>query len=94
MALNFYFQFSPKVVKCELSFPSSTTGAKLTAVKYLKDDASEQVKLSFRKEAQTVGSFDHPNIISLLGICVDDKGPPCMILGTCYPDYLSIAYKS
>ena len=53
----------------------------MAAVKYLKDDASEKVKQSFRAEAETIGSFDHQNIVSLLGICIDDKGPACMILG-------------
>lgn len=55
----------------------------MAAVKYLKDDASEKVKHSFKQEAETVSSFDHPNIVSLLGICVDDKGPACMVLGEC-----------
>ena len=62
----------------------------MAAVKYLKDDASEKVKQSFRKEAETISSFDHPNIVRLLGICVDDKGPACMVLGKCfnYADYI------
>ncbi|XP_065065361.1 muscle, skeletal receptor tyrosine-protein kinase-like isoform X2 [Rhopilema esculentum] len=68
-----------KVVKCELSSPIGKE-PKLAAVKYLKDDASEKVKHSFKNEAETIGSFDHPNIVALLGVCIDDKGPPCMVL--------------
>ena len=68
------------MVKCELGSPNSKE-SKLAAVKYLKDDASEKVKQSFKNEAETIGSFDHPNIVTLLGVCVDDKGPPCMVLG-------------
>lgn len=60
---------------------------KLTAVKYLKDDASDTVRTSFMKEAQTLASFDHPNIVSLLGICTDNKGPLCMVLGKCFTLY-------
>lgn len=68
-------------MKCDLFPANQISGTTLTAVKYLKDDASEKVKQSFRKEAETISSFKHPNIVRLLGICVDDKGPPCMILG-------------
>ena len=73
--------FNLKVVKCELHVEDKSTAPKLAAVKYLKDDASEKVKQNFRVEAETIGSFDHQNIVRLLGICVDDKGPACMVLG-------------
>eukprot|EP00794_Sanderia_malayensis_P019018 gene19018-20930_t len=69
-----------KVVKCEVFLPNSKSGPLLAAVKYLKDDASDKVKTSFQTEAQTMGSFDHVNIVKLLGVCIDNKGPLCMIL--------------
>ena len=53
----------------------------ISAVKYLKDDASDHTRSSFLREAKALASFSHPNIVSVLGVCLDDQGPPCLILG-------------
>ena len=51
------------------------------AVKYLKDDASDYTRSSFLREAEALASFTHPNIVSVAGLCLDDQGPLCLVLG-------------
>lgn len=48
------------------------------AIKVLKEGASTQAKKEFFREANLMDTFDHPNILKLLGVCVDQE-PMCMI---------------
>lgn len=48
------------------------------AVKVLKEGASVQVKKEFFREAALMHAFDHPNILKLLGVCIEQE-PLCMI---------------
>ncbi|KAG9509172.1 Tyrosine-protein kinase transforming protein ros, partial [Fragariocoptes setiger] len=41
------------------------------AVKQLKEDACDCDKRDFLEEAKLLSKFDHPNIVKLIGICVD-----------------------
>ena len=49
------------------------------AVKMLKDDATEEQMADFVNEAKLMSSFNHPNIIKLLGVCSVGK-PFCLLL--------------
>ena len=49
------------------------------AVKMLKDDATEDQMADFVNEAKLMSSFNHPNIIKLLGVCSVGK-PFCLLL--------------
>lgn len=42
------------------------------AVKSLKDEASEEERVKFLKEAAIMGQFNHVNIVRILGIVFDD----------------------
>ena len=57
----------------------------MTAVKFLKSDPSVELESSFRKEVEILSHFDHPNVIKLLGVCMDDRGPMCIVLGEYMP---------
>jgi receptor tyrosine kinase len=65
-------------------FQASCTGlikgmdVTLSAVKMLKDDASEDLHLDFEREASLMVEFDHPNIVTLLGVCAIGK-PLCLL---------------
>ena len=48
------------------------------AVKMLKDEANEEDQLNFEREACLMADFDHPNIVTLLGVCAIGK-PMCLI---------------
>ena len=48
------------------------------AVKVLKEGASSTTKSEFFREANLMASFDHVNILKLLGVCVEQE-PLCMI---------------
>ncbi len=48
------------------------------AIKVLKEGASDKVKVEFFKEASLMQVFDHPNIVKLLGVCIEQE-PLCMI---------------
>ena len=48
------------------------------AIKVLKEGASMQVKREFFREATLMHTFDHPNIVKLLGVCIDQE-PLCMV---------------
>eukprot|EP00057_Strongylocentrotus_purpuratus_P000758 XP_001182644.2 PREDICTED: leukocyte tyrosine kinase receptor [Strongylocentrotus purpuratus] len=43
------------------------------AVKTLPEHCTEQDELDFLMEALIMGNFDHPNVVSLLGICFKEK---------------------
>ena len=48
------------------------------AIKVLKQDSSGEMKQSFFREATLMHTFDHPNILRLLGVCIREE-PLCMI---------------
>lgn len=48
------------------------------AVKVLKEGASSSTKSEFFKEAALMTGFNHPNILRLLGVCIEQE-PLCMI---------------
>nr|XP_026693888.1 proto-oncogene tyrosine-protein kinase ROS isoform X2 [Ciona intestinalis] len=58
---------------------SGGEGEASVAVKTLKDGASENEKMEFLMEAYFMSLFDHRNIISLLGVCLDNE-PQFLIL--------------
>ena len=45
------------------------------AVKILEDGADEEDKIKFLQEAAIMGQFNHPNIIRILGVTIDE--PVC-----------------
>jgi receptor tyrosine kinase len=53
--------------------PNSTV-----AVKVLKEGASSATKTEFFREASLMAGFNHPNILKLLGVCIEQE-PLCMI---------------
>ena len=48
------------------------------AIKVLKEGASPQFKKEFFREASLMYAFNHPNILKLLGVCIEME-PLCMI---------------
>ncbi len=50
----------------------------MVAVKMLKDDATEEMKMDFEREAALMVEFDHPNIVKLLGVCMMGR-PMCLL---------------
>ncbi|RWS01229.1 tyrosine-protein kinase transmembrane receptor Ror2-like protein [Dinothrombium tinctorium] len=60
--------------------PSLRKGEEFTmvAVKMLKDEASEDLRADFEREACLMADFDHPNIVKLLGVCAIGK-PMCLL---------------
>ncbi|CAH1783045.1 unnamed protein product [Owenia fusiformis] len=50
----------------------------MVAVKMLKDGATYEMQLDFEREAMLLLEFNHPNIISLLGMCTNDT-PMCLL---------------
>ena len=50
----------------------------IVAIKVLKEGASSQVKKEFFREANLMQTFDHPNIIRLFGVCIEQE-PLCII---------------
>ena len=50
----------------------------LVAIKVLKEGSSKDAKNDFIKEAVYMSQFNHPNILTLLGVCFD-KEPLCLI---------------
>ena len=53
----------------------------MVAVKYLKRNAESEMELTFQRELEILSNFDHPNVIPLVGVCLDKTGPMCLILG-------------
>lgn len=49
------------------------------AIKKLKDNASSEEKRDFLQEAKLLASFNHPNIVELIGICLD-RGSTLIIM--------------
>uniref|UniRef100_A0AAY4AQC0 Tyrosine-protein kinase receptor n=1 Tax=Denticeps clupeoides TaxID=299321 RepID=A0AAY4AQC0_9TELE len=52
---------------------------KRVAVKTLKKGATDNEKMDFLKEAHLMSQFDHPNILRLLGVCLENE-PQYLIL--------------
>ena len=53
-------------------------GHATVAVKVLREGATDQTKKEFFREANLMHAFDHPNIVKLLGVCVEQE-PLCML---------------
>ena len=53
----------------------------MVAVKYLKENAEDEMELTFQRELEILSNFNHPNVIPLVGVCLDKSGPMCLILG-------------
>lgn len=66
------------VVQAEVKGIEAGLDKSSVAVKVLKEGASNQAKKEFFKEASLMNAFDHPNILKLLGVCIDQE-PLCMI---------------
>uniref|UniRef100_A0A6G1SLA0 Tyrosine-protein kinase transforming protein ros n=1 Tax=Aceria tosichella TaxID=561515 RepID=A0A6G1SLA0_9ACAR len=59
---------------------ASLVGTKLkVAIKKLKDNASSEEKRDFLQEAKLLANFNHPNIVHLIGICLD-RGSTLIIM--------------
>eukprot|EP00080_Pristionchus_pacificus_P014883 PDM74903.1 rol-3 [Pristionchus pacificus] len=50
------------------------------AVKILRDDHSADDRIKFLYEAIIMNNFDHPNIVRLVGVCLEDDHPPYLIV--------------
>ena len=50
------------------------------AVKILEDGADEGDKIKFLQEAAIMGQFNHPNIIRILGITIDEPVRTSMVI--------------
>lgn len=48
------------------------------AIKTLKVNASHRVKQEFKREVELMAYLQHPNIICLLGVCINEQ-PMCML---------------
>lgn len=51
----------------------------MVAVKYLKENAEVEMEHIFQRELEILSNFNHPNVIPLVGVCLD--APMCIILG-------------
>ena len=51
----------------------------LVAVKKLKENASDRNRQLFEKEVKFMSRLDHPNVIRLLGVCMDEVAPFIMM---------------
>ena len=51
---------------------------KIVAVKRLREGASEDEKIKLLKEAAIIGQFNHPNIVRLVGVAMDDDNVLCI----------------
>ncbi|CAG9535603.1 unnamed protein product [Cercopithifilaria johnstoni] len=59
-------------------YSDSTGHTHLVAIKTMHDKASREARLNFLKEARIMRKFDHPNIVRIFGIVVDQS--PLLIL--------------
>lgn len=69
-----------KVVQCKTRNIRDASNINLVAVKYLKPNASSEMESTFLKEVEILSNFDHPNVIPLVGVCLDPEGPMCLVL--------------
>ncbi|XP_013420550.1 muscle, skeletal receptor tyrosine protein kinase [Lingula anatina] len=87
--------------------PHIVKGEELTliAVKMLKEDATDDMRRDFEREASLMVDFDHPNIVRLIGVCAIGQ-PMCLLfeymargdlndfLRTCSPDHFIVRRRS
>ena len=66
------------VVQAEAANIEEGKEVSTVAIKVLKEGASPQFKKEFFREASLMCAFDHPNILKLLGVCIEME-PLCMI---------------
>ena len=64
------------VVQAEVKFPGEQS--ETVAIKVLKDGVTPEIRKEFFREATLMNTFDHPNIVQLLGVCIE-QDPLCMI---------------
>lgn len=64
------------VVQAEIK--SSNEVGHTVAIKVLKDGVTPEIRAEFFREATLMNSFDHPNIVRLLGVCIE-QDPLCMV---------------
>ncbi|XP_070532967.1 hepatocyte growth factor receptor-like [Ptychodera flava] len=50
------------------------------AVKLLKHNADQDELVNFLEEGLMMKDLQHPNVLTLIGICIDDRGVPMIIL--------------
>ncbi len=50
----------------------------MVAVKMLKEEASEDLRRDFEREASLLAEFQHANIVRLLGVCAVGR-PMCLL---------------
>ena len=67
-----------EVVQAEVSGTEPNKEKRTVAIKVMKEGASAKIKKEFFREAFLMNSFDHPNILKLLGVCIKQE-PLCMI---------------
>ena len=66
------------VVQAEVKDIEPGVQQSTVAIKVLKEGASVKMKREFFREATLMHTFDHPNILKLYGVCIDQE-PLCMI---------------
>ena len=55
----------------QLNYPLTNNSAIDVAVKVLKDDMSNKsMRENFEREVKTISSFDHENILRLIGVVI------------------------
>lgn len=66
------------VIKAEAKNIIAGEDSTTVAIKVLKEGASDQTKKDFFREAALMHEFNHPNILKLLGVCIEQE-PFCML---------------
>ena len=67
------------MVKCRTNIQTTAANVDMVAVKYLKENPETEMENTFQRELEILSNFNHPNVIPLVGVCLD--GPKCLILG-------------
>jgi len=66
------------VIKAEAKDIIADKESAVVAIKVLKEGANDQTKKDFFREAVLMHEFNHPNILKLLGVCIEEE-PLCML---------------
>lgn len=66
------------VIKAEAKNIIPEVESSTVAIKVLKEGANDQTKKDFFREAALMHEFNHPNILKLLGVCIEQE-PFCML---------------
>ena len=66
------------VIKAEAQGIIADQESTVVAIKVLKEGANDQTKKDFFREAVLMHEFNHPNILKLLGVCIEEE-PLCML---------------